>query len=68
MYTVLEDTGPKPLENPYHQVTLLGEGFPYKEWHDINDLYISSILSDIYTNCKQVHSCILPWVHMYIDC
>ena len=46
MYTVLEETAPKPLENPYHQVTLLGEGFPYYEWHDINDLYISSILSE----------------------
>ena len=35
---------PKPLEDPNHQVTLLGGGVPYKEWHNIND--IVSIISD----------------------
>ena len=32
------------LENSFHQVTLLGGGFPYLEWQNINDLF--SIIAD----------------------
>ena len=31
-------------ETPYHHVTLLGTGFRYLEWHNINDLFLQLFL------------------------
>ena len=62
MYTPLDETVAKPLENPDHQVTLLGERFPYFKNGIILKVYFSIISDHNHfqcTNCQQVPPCIL---------
>ena len=67
MYTPLEGSAAKPLENPYHQVTLLA----VEDCHVKNGIilmtYFFNFISIQFnsnhfyrTNCQQVPHCILP--------
>ena len=69
MYTLLEETG-ESLENPYHQVAMLGGGFLYYIRMANNEIFFTYIISETITSIHKLPAGApmqTAWVHLYIE-